>query len=166
MKQPSPHHYTTAFSEVNMTMCERCREQWGLPMDAFVYVCFSRPEKIDRGVFSVWMSILKRTPGSVLWVSSACMLHVPHHITVYAKPRCFVFACFPSKFVKLGHVLPPNRLHVACHRPHFTSCTLQIILLFECICLQTMCRTLPISERGPFHTAEERCTCFSPAVPT
>lgn len=44
------------------------REALGLPPDAVVYACFSRPEKITPTVFDCWMEILLQVPGSVLWI--------------------------------------------------------------------------------------------------
>jgi len=39
-----------------------------LPVESFVYVCFSRAEKIDKELFVTWMKVLRRTRGSVLWL--------------------------------------------------------------------------------------------------
>ena len=44
------------------------REALGLPLDAVVYACFSRPEKITPAVFDGWLEILRQVPGSVLWI--------------------------------------------------------------------------------------------------
>ena len=44
------------------------REQCGLPEDRFVYCDFNSARKIDRRIFAVWMSILRRVPASVLWL--------------------------------------------------------------------------------------------------
>jgi protein O-GlcNAc transferase len=46
----------------------------GLPEDAFVFACFSIPEKIERGVFARWMNVLRQVPGSVLWLFSTAAL--------------------------------------------------------------------------------------------
>lgn len=49
---------------------EECptRAEAGLPDDAFVFCCFNGVQKITPHVFDRWMQILKRTPGSVLWL--------------------------------------------------------------------------------------------------
>lgn len=51
------------------------RVSCGLPDDAFVFTDFNHPCKFDPRVFSAWMEILRRTPGSVLvlgqWISGA-----------------------------------------------------------------------------------------------
>ncbi len=44
------------------------KEACGLPADSFVYCSFNGSYKITPEVFAVWMSILKRTPNSVLWL--------------------------------------------------------------------------------------------------
>ncbi|MGA1803739.1 glycosyl transferase [Rhizobium sp. HT1-10] len=40
----------------------------GLPEDAFVFACFNGMQKITANCFGRWMTILKETPGSVLWL--------------------------------------------------------------------------------------------------
>lgn len=42
-----------------------------LPATGFVYCCFNNSYKITPPVFDVWMRILHRVPGSVLWMRSA-----------------------------------------------------------------------------------------------
>ncbi|WP_297506255.1 N-acetylglucosamine transferase [uncultured Caulobacter sp.] len=44
------------------------RAEAGLPEDGFVFCCFNGTQKITPHVFDRWMEILKRTPGSVLWL--------------------------------------------------------------------------------------------------
>ena len=43
----------------------------GLPKDAFVYASFNKVAKITADMASLWAEVLKRTPGSVLWVLCA-----------------------------------------------------------------------------------------------
>lgn len=40
----------------------------GLPDGAFVYCCFNQTYKIEPALFDVWMRVLGRVPGSVLWL--------------------------------------------------------------------------------------------------
>ena len=40
----------------------------GLPEQGFVYACFNQSYKITEPVFSRWCRILRRVPGSVLWL--------------------------------------------------------------------------------------------------
>jgi len=44
------------------------RTEAGLPADGVVFCCFNGAQKISRFTFDRWMEILKRTPGSVLWL--------------------------------------------------------------------------------------------------
>jgi predicted O-linked N-acetylglucosamine transferase (SPINDLY family) len=47
------------------------RKEAGLPDDAMVYCCFNGTHKISRFTFERWMEILKRVPGSMLWLLDA-----------------------------------------------------------------------------------------------
>jgi predicted O-linked N-acetylglucosamine transferase (SPINDLY family) len=42
-----------------------------LPESAFVFCCFNNTYKITPAVFDIWMRILARLPGSVLWLLDA-----------------------------------------------------------------------------------------------
>jgi predicted O-linked N-acetylglucosamine transferase (SPINDLY family) len=44
------------------------RQEAGLPDDAFVFCSFNNNFKITPAVFATWMRILRRVPGSVLWL--------------------------------------------------------------------------------------------------
>jgi protein O-GlcNAc transferase len=46
------------------------RSEMGLPEDAFVFCCFNNGYKIAPDVFGIWMNLLEKVPGSVLWLSS------------------------------------------------------------------------------------------------
>jgi len=46
------------------------RAQAGLPDHGFVFCCFNNAYKITPDVFDVWMRLLCRIDGSVLWLSS------------------------------------------------------------------------------------------------
>jgi predicted O-linked N-acetylglucosamine transferase (SPINDLY family) len=45
------------------------RSQQGLPEQGFVYCCFNNNTKMNAATFDIWMRILKRVEGSVLWLS-------------------------------------------------------------------------------------------------
>ena len=47
------------------------RAEAGLPASGMVYCCFNGAHKLTRVVFERWLTILKRVPGSVLWLLSA-----------------------------------------------------------------------------------------------
>ena len=44
------------------------RTDQGLPEQGFVFCGFNQIQKLEPVMFAVWMRILKRTPGSVLWL--------------------------------------------------------------------------------------------------
>jgi len=44
------------------------RESCGLPAEGFVFCSFNNNYKLTPEMFDVWMSILRRVPGSVLWL--------------------------------------------------------------------------------------------------
>jgi protein O-GlcNAc transferase len=45
------------------------RAEFGLPEGAFVFCCFNNAFKLNPRTFEVWMAILKKVDGSVLWLS-------------------------------------------------------------------------------------------------
>jgi protein O-GlcNAc transferase len=45
------------------------RTQAGLPEHGFVFCCFNQSYKISRSMFEIWMRLLARIDGSVLWLS-------------------------------------------------------------------------------------------------
>ena len=47
------------------------RRDLGLPEDGFVFCCFNNSYKIMPPVFVIWMRLLGRVPGSVLWLLEA-----------------------------------------------------------------------------------------------
>src|SRR5262249_13787554 len=47
------------------------RAQFGLPQLAFVFCCFNNSYKLNPNIFDVWMRILKRVDGSVLWLTES-----------------------------------------------------------------------------------------------
>jgi hypothetical protein len=53
----------TSDAAVTMT-----RELFGLPDDALVFCDFNVLYKVDPGIFGVWMRLLRRHRGSVLWM--------------------------------------------------------------------------------------------------
>jgi predicted O-linked N-acetylglucosamine transferase (SPINDLY family) len=44
------------------------REEAGLGAEGFVFCSFNQPYKLDRETFGAWMEILRRVPGSRLWM--------------------------------------------------------------------------------------------------
>jgi predicted O-linked N-acetylglucosamine transferase (SPINDLY family) len=44
------------------------RQELGLPETGFVFCCFNNTHKITPDVFDVWMRLLRRVDGSILWL--------------------------------------------------------------------------------------------------
>jgi protein O-GlcNAc transferase len=44
------------------------RRECGLPAEGFVFCCFNNTYKITPQLFDIWIGLLKRVPGSVLWL--------------------------------------------------------------------------------------------------
>jgi predicted O-linked N-acetylglucosamine transferase (SPINDLY family) len=45
-----------------------CRSDYGLPENAFVFTCQNNIQKINPEMFDIWMRLLQKIPGSVLWL--------------------------------------------------------------------------------------------------
>jgi protein O-GlcNAc transferase len=70
-----PHSYFPApaeFSSVDAapSTLQALRAAAGLPEQGFVFCCFNNSFKIEPDVFAVWMQLLSRVAGSVLWLSA------------------------------------------------------------------------------------------------
>jgi protein O-GlcNAc transferase len=63
-----PHCYQVNNNRQEISQCERQRVDFGLPENGFVFSSFNQPVKIEPVMFDCWMKILKRVPGSVLWL--------------------------------------------------------------------------------------------------
>ncbi len=46
------------------------RAEYGLPETGFVFCCFTQSVKITPEIYSRWMNLLRRVPGSVLWLAA------------------------------------------------------------------------------------------------
>jgi predicted O-linked N-acetylglucosamine transferase (SPINDLY family) len=65
-----PGSYQVNDSRREIAATAPSRTEAGLPEDGFVFCCFNDSYKITRPVFDVWMRLLDRVPGSVLWLIS------------------------------------------------------------------------------------------------
>jgi protein O-GlcNAc transferase len=87
----------------------RSRSDEGLPQEGFVFCCFNGAFKIEPRMFGVWMNILKRVPGGVLWL-------LPRNPEVRANLRREAEArgIAPQRLVFSGKV--PKAEHLERHR--------------------------------------------------
>ena len=81
------------------------RASVGLPEDAFVFCSLNNNYKITPDMFDVWMQILRRSPGSVLWLLSDNRW-AEANLRQAAEQR----GIDPSRLVFAGRVSPENYL--------------------------------------------------------
>lgn len=81
------------------------RASCGLPEDGFVFCSLNNNYKFTPEVFDVWMSILHRTPGSVLWLLSDNPW-AEANLRKEAQTR----GIDPNRLVFAGRVLPEHYL--------------------------------------------------------
>ena len=63
-----PHSYQVNDRQREIAAGTPTRQQHGLPAEGFVFACFNNNYKITPEVFDVWMRLLSRVNGSVLWL--------------------------------------------------------------------------------------------------
>ena len=91
---------------------EQSRADHGLDDDAFVFCAFNNPNKIDSGVFDAWMNILRRVPGSQIWLSSpGNSADLKRNLRAEAQQR----GINPDRLVFAKRV-PDKSMHFARHR--------------------------------------------------
>jgi predicted O-linked N-acetylglucosamine transferase (SPINDLY family) len=63
-----PDAYLPTDRSVQISERTPTRAECGLPEDAFVFCSFSHDYKISPPLFDIWMRLLNKVPGSVLWL--------------------------------------------------------------------------------------------------
>lgn len=63
-----PHSLFPYDSEIDNSVTEYVRADFGLPENALVFCCFNNSYKIEPLIFERWMNVLKAVPASVLWL--------------------------------------------------------------------------------------------------
>lgn len=66
-----PHSYQVNDRTRRISANTTSPAEHGLPEQGFVFCCFNNSYKITPDVFEVWMRLLSRIPGSVLWLLAA-----------------------------------------------------------------------------------------------
>lgn len=87
------------------------RAEAGLPESGFVFCAFNNPEKIDTPTFDVWMRILRRVPGSVLWLSVTQSKSLAENLRKEAEARGI-----GGERLVFATRLPDKAMHLARHR--------------------------------------------------
>ena len=63
-----PHSYMPTDNTLEISDTIMTRKDMGLPEDGFVFCCFSSSNKITPREFDIWMRLLHKVEGSVLWL--------------------------------------------------------------------------------------------------
>ena len=63
-----PHTYMPTDDTRELSQKPISRKNVGLPDDAFVFCCFNNNYKISPAEFDIWMRLLSKVEGSVLWL--------------------------------------------------------------------------------------------------
>ncbi len=63
-----PDTYLPTDASVKIAETTPTPEKYGLPANGFVFCSFNHDYKINPTIFDVWMRLLQRKPGSVLWL--------------------------------------------------------------------------------------------------
>jgi predicted O-linked N-acetylglucosamine transferase (SPINDLY family) len=95
------------------------RSDCGLPERGLVLCCFNNSYKLSPDIFDIWMRLLKRAPGSVLWLLGANAL-VEANLRGEAEKR----AVDPDRLVFAPVVPPPEHLERHRHADLFLDTVL------------------------------------------
>ncbi len=66
-----PHTYMPNDNKREISDKSMSRADFGLPDNAFVFCCFNNNYKLSPREFDVWMRLLEKVDGSVLWLTSS-----------------------------------------------------------------------------------------------
>ncbi len=105
-----PDSFFAVESQQQVNVDFSTREHEGLPSHSFVFCCFNNSFKLTPRTFDIWMSLLRRIDGSVLWLkqSNSTMKEnlIREAVTRNIDPTRLVFASS----------LPSLSAHLARHR--------------------------------------------------
>lgn len=63
-----PHCYQINDFRQQISSAPLTRADFGLPEEGFIFCSFNGSLKIEPVIFGVWINLLKKTPGSILWL--------------------------------------------------------------------------------------------------
>jgi predicted O-linked N-acetylglucosamine transferase (SPINDLY family) len=104
-----PHCFLATDNDMAIPTTVGRRADQGLPNDAMVFCAFNNSYKLEPERFAVWMRILERVPGSVLWLSS-----VESRVQDNLRHEAQVRNVAGDRLVFASNVAKPE--HVARHR--------------------------------------------------
>lgn len=104
-----PPYYYVSGRRPEPSAAPPARKDFGLPIDGFVFCTFNKANKIEPVLFDCWMTLLKETPGSVLWLIDDNSV-----ATENLKREAAARDIDPERLVFAGRV--PKDEHLARHR--------------------------------------------------
>lgn len=107
VRLPPPYHLASPHAVGK----DISRAEAGLPENGFVFCAFNNPEKIDTPTFDLWMRILSRVPGSLLWLSRTQSAAIVANLRDAAEAR----GISGARLV-FAERLPDKATHFARHR--------------------------------------------------
>ncbi|CAM3711132.1 tetratricopeptide repeat protein [Vibrio aquimaris] len=81
-----PNSYQPNNNTRLIPICSSTRQELGLPDKGLVFCCFNSPYKLSPKEFDIWMNVLKKVKGSVLWLFSNNP-HVQRNLKQHAEQR-------------------------------------------------------------------------------
>ncbi len=66
-----PNCYLCTYDKLEISKEPFLRENFNLPKNSFVFTCFNGMKKITPNEFDIWMRLLTKTKGSVLWLKDS-----------------------------------------------------------------------------------------------
>ncbi|MBN9495543.1 MAG: tetratricopeptide repeat protein [Alphaproteobacteria bacterium] len=88
------------------------RAELGLPENAIIFAAFCNPLKIEPVCFAAWLDVLKRVPGSVLWLAGR-KAYTPAQSQLRARAQ--VAGIDPARLIFAPHAAD-KAAHLARHR--------------------------------------------------
>jgi protein O-GlcNAc transferase len=104
-----PHSYMPADNSRKISVRQMSRYEMGLPEAGFVFCCFNNNYKISPREFDMWMGILLKVEGSVLWLRNSNAWS-EDNLCMEAEIR----GVDPSRLIFAGRV--PMEEHLARHK--------------------------------------------------
>jgi protein O-GlcNAc transferase len=104
-----PHTFMPADNSRKISLRQMSRSEMGLPEEGFVFCCFNNNYKISPRDFDMWMGILVKVEGSVLWLRNSNAWS-ENNLCMEAEIR----GVDPSRLIFAGRV--PMEEHLARHK--------------------------------------------------
>ena len=104
-----PHTFMPADNSRKISVRQMSRSEMGLPEEGFVFCCFNNNYKISPRDFDMWMGILVKVEGSVLWLRNSNEWS-EDNLCMEAEIR----GVDPSRLIFAGRV--PMEEHLARHK--------------------------------------------------